>query len=285
VFDLEKKVWCEGPSLPMKWRTHASVFPCMNCMTHRVFLIGGSSGFVSTLSTVYRYEDGNYTAYPNMQISRATHKAIGFGFSTEIHVVGGGNDDAAESSSLEILKYGREWQFGPEMNQKRARMALANWQNDQLWAIGGASKESGKSTEYLDHESTKWTVGPNLGQARVEAAAAVLGNKVIVCGGRNPEDWTQILNTCEVNVVHNATTPSGNWDSSLVPPMKNRRASFTLFPYKGTLIAVGGDDEHEIEQYHPAQKKWILFGNTDKWLNTAKFTYADMPMEQFHNCA
>jgi len=182
-----------------------------------------------------------------------------------------------------------QWESGPDMNHKRRAMALATYTDGHLWAIGGIGDalDVSRTTEYLVPDKG-WLPGPNLNLERESAAAAVLeGVGLVVCGGYNPEIKTRSssLNSCEVNAnPSDGIADPNSWKFGIVPPMRVPRGRFALFPYKGMLVAVGGDDEREIEAYKPGAEKWVKFGSVPEWQRDAIFTYADLPLKDF-NCA
>ncbi len=108
-----------------------------------------------------------------------------------------------------------------------------------------------------DDASQSWKAMPNLPQPRSSHDAAVVGDRVYVCGGwtMQPGKETQWHKTMEVMDLSQAKP---EWKSVEVPFV--RRALATL-GYQGKLYCVGGMNEDggpttEVSVYDPANQTW-----------------------------
>jgi hypothetical protein len=117
----------------------------------------------------------------------------------------------------------------------------------RVYAVGSATNASGSRAAVLDPATQKWSALPSMPSGRMDALAAVVGGKLYVTGGDNPQQ-----------VVYNPST--NQWSDTASPPVSYG---------DGTAIAVVGSDmylvggcgtgvcgETTVQVYHSASDTW-----------------------------
>ncbi|CAE8608465.1 unnamed protein product [Polarella glacialis] len=118
--------------------------------------------------------------------------------------------------------------------------------------IRGAGEEHLATAEVFDWWHCRWVPLPPMSTARVGAAAALLGNLVVVAGGYN---GSMFLPLSSVEAFDPATR---SWHS--LPSLPTRRYGLALTTFDGCLYAMGGDDGVGVtaanEVYNPSTGSW-----------------------------
>jgi len=134
-----------------------------------------------------------------------------------------------------------------------ARQSRLGFGPRTLYVLGG--QESGgdeaSSVEIYDSLTNSWVAGPQLPEARCQAAAAVLDGKMYVMGGE------QLLTT--LSDVRVLDPQVGTWEA--VAPMATARQGFTSAAVGGKLYAIGGYDKRgrsqtSVEAFDPQTGVW-----------------------------
>jgi Kelch motif len=153
-------------------------------------------------------------------------------------VVVAGGVGAGGSPSVRVDAYDPktgQWASGPHLPVALTRTTLAVLGED-LWVVGGLAQEGdqlvAQSKTYRFHPGdTAWKAGPELKAARGAAAAATLGNFLVVLGGET-SDGT-VLDSVEV-----LANRGSEWKST--QPLAFGRSSATALAMNGRIYAAGG---------------------------------------------
>ena len=162
----------------------------------------GHSGSTNTLQTFVRdrgpsspfrssgtWTLGHFSPFPVQQL----HAAVLNG--SQIWLAGGltGSTEADGQGNEQdgVLRHGApQWSNGPPLPFAVHHAMMVTYR-DQLWLIGGflpsgPNLEAAASNKVLKLDATTghWVAGPSLHHARAAGAAVVVGNKIVVVGGR-----------------------------------------------------------------------------------------------------
>jgi N-acetylneuraminic acid mutarotase len=150
------------------------------------------------------------------------------------------------------------WGFGPSLPVPLNHAMMVNYQGS-LWVIGGfvprgSNPTAGDSARVwiLNKAGNRWNPGPPLRHARAAAAAAVVGNKIVVAGGRTG-DPGKLVGPTE---VYDGTS----WrDTTAIPIPGDHLGAASDGKY---LYAVGGqkltsaDITAAVQRFNPATGRW-----------------------------
>jgi N-acetylneuraminic acid mutarotase len=164
------------------------------------------------------------------------------------------------------------WAPGPALPQARAEGVVAAI-GDNIYLIGGRMPTSADAShisqhadtnrgEVLDVRSGQWKRIADAPTARNSAAAAVIGNKIYVVGGRQmvtqPNGSQRPVNVATLEVYDPA---NDRWETR--SPMPLAQGGLAAASYKGRLYAFGG------EQFVPERKvfaeAWVYDPASDRW--------------------
>jgi non-specific serine/threonine protein kinase len=152
----------------------------------------------------------------------------------------------------------REWGRGPQLPVALNHAMMVTYQGT-LWVIGGFVPRGGNPTAgdsarvlMLNQAENAWIEKPMLHHARAAGAAAVVGNKIVVVGGRTGDPGKPVT----VTEVFNGTS----WqDATAIPTPADHLAAASDGKY---LYAVGGDklstadDVAAVQRFNPATGTW-----------------------------
>jgi non-specific serine/threonine protein kinase len=153
----------------------------------------------------------------------------------------------------------RTWGSGPSLPFLVHHAMLVNYRG-QLWLIGGFlpvghNMEASASDHVLilDPAKNQWVEGPPLHHARAAGAAVVVGNQIIVIGGRTG-------GKTETEVTQTEIYNGKSWRDAPAPPVPgDHLAAVTDGTY---LYAIGGRDltpseNHKaLQRFNPATGQW-----------------------------
>ena len=152
----------------------------------------------------------------------------------------------------------REWGPGPALPIALNHAMMVAYRNT-LWVIGGfvpqgSNPTAGASAQVLvlDTVNDRWIAGPALHHPRAAGAAAVVGGKIVVVGGRTGDPGKLVPAT----EVFDGTS----WhDAAAIPDPGDHLAAASDGTY---LYAVGGDnltpsnDLAAVRRFNPATGQW-----------------------------
>ena len=153
----------------------------------------------------------------------------------------------------------RTWGSGPDLPFLVHHAMLVNY-HGQLWLIGGFlpvghNLEAAASDHVLilDPAQNRWVEGPPLHHARAAGAAVVVGDQIVVAGGRTGGKTQTEVTTTE---IYNGKS----WhDAPDIPVPGDHLAGVTDGTY---LYAIGGralsvsDNHNALQRFNPATGQW-----------------------------
>jgi len=169
------------------------------------------------------------------------------------------------------------WSEGPPLPKPVHHAMLVNY-HDQLVVIGGFHSrdndplaETSPQMLLLDTNTGEWRKGPDLGHARAAGGAAVVGDKIIVVGGRtgNPE---KLVTQTE---VYDGT----RWHDAADILMPGDHLAVTAD--SSYLYAVGGrkfnasSNVDVVQRYDPKADRWTILTHTPQPVSGAGAAIVD----------
>jgi hypothetical protein len=166
------------------------------------------------------------------------------------------------------------WDQGPPLPEPLNHAMLVTY-HDQLVVIGGFHgrghdllAETSARMLLLDNKTGKWVDGPPLGHPRGAGGAAVVGDKIVVVGGRtgNPE---QLVTQTE---VYDGTS----WRDAPDIPVPGDHLAVTAD--SSYLYAVGGrkfsasSNSDAVQRYDPQASRWTILTPTPQPVGGAGVT-------------
>jgi len=143
------------------------------------------------------------------------------------------------------------WKTGPDLPAGVQHAMAVTWKDNPI-VLGGWKTEDGKNVatdKVWRVVNGQWVELPHLLQPRAAAAAAAVGDRIIVTGGVDASG--ALLNTTEV-FDGNAWTPG--------TPIRTPRKMLAAASDDKLMYAVGGSDGNTdlatVEAYDPATKAW-----------------------------
>jgi hypothetical protein len=152
------------------------------------------------------------------------------------------------------------WALGPPLPFLVHHAMLVNYRG-KLWLIGGflprgSNMEAAASNKVLilNPAKQRWEPGPPLHHARAAGAAVVVGNQIVVVGGRSGGRFPEEVKPTE---IFNGTS----WhDAPDIPVPGDHLAAVTDGTY---VYALGGRtrvpsaNHNAVQRFDPATRKWI----------------------------
>ncbi|HTQ20305.1 Kelch repeat-containing protein, partial [Mycobacterium sp.] len=197
---------------------------------------------------------GTASLYAIQQVGAAVDK------SGRIWVAGGLTDaqDATAKTQFYDPSIG-VWTPGPNLPVQLHHAMMVSYHNT-VWVIGGfepqGSEIAGVASArvlYLNQAETAWVEGPELHHARGAGAAAVVGNKIVVVGGRTG-------GTSPKEVIPTEVFDGTSWhDAAGIPVPGDHLAAASDGTY---LYAVGGrrievtSNTAAVQRFDPATDRW-----------------------------
>ena len=201
------------------------------------------------------WQSGTDSLYATQQVGAAVDK------SGRIWVAGGLTDaqDATAKTEFYDPTIGT-WSAGPNLPVPLHHAMMVSYQNT-VWVIGGfeprGSEIIGVASArvlHLNQAQTAWVEGPELHHARGAGAAAVVGNKIVVVGGRT-------AGTSPAEVIPTEIFDGSSWhDAAGIPVPGDHLAAASDGTY---LYAVGGRrlevtaNTAAVQRFDPVADRWV----------------------------
>jgi serine/threonine protein kinase/N-acetylneuraminic acid mutarotase len=198
---------------------------------------------------------GTDSLYATQQVGAAVDK------SGRIWVAGGLTDaqDATAKTEFYDPTIGT-WSPGPNLPVPLHHAMMVSYQNT-VWVIGGFEPQGSEiigvasaRVLHLNQSQTAWVEGPELHHARGAGAAAVVGNKIVVVGGRT-------AGTSPAEVIPTEVFDGTSWhDAAGIPVPGDHLAAASDGTY---LYAVGGrrlevtSNTAAVQRFDPVADRWI----------------------------
>jgi Protein kinase domain/Kelch motif len=199
---------------------------------------------------------GHFSLFPVQQLPAAALNQ------SQIWLAGGltGSGEASDKATNKTEFYDTTlhgWSYGPDLPFPVHHAMMVNYRG-QLWLIGGflprgPNLEAAASARVLILKGGRWVPGPLLHHARAAGAAVVVGNKIVVVGGRTGGKDEQEVKTTE---IYNGKS----WhDARNIPVPGDHLAAVTDGTY---LYAIGGRklqpsaNHRAVQRFDPATNQW-----------------------------
>lgn len=223
----------------------------------------GDGTVFSSLGTFYAYRPGSSSArrLPDMPVA-ADHTAL-TQWHGDIYVFGGFTRGRASN---------RAWRYSPETKRwyelarmPRARGGLAgDVIGDRFYAVGGASSalqrhpKVYRMVDVYDFPTDTWTKAARMPTARHHLAAAAVGGRLYVVGGRSNRSMA-------LDVLERFDPATGKWEQ--LAPLPLGSGGLEAVGWKGRLLVLGGGDDGEGRWVTPAT--WSYSPETGTWARLA----------------
>jgi N-acetylneuraminic acid mutarotase len=181
----------------------------------------------------------------------------------EIWVAGGLLGSQSATNKTEFYDpTDRAWNAGPPLPFSLNHAMMVPYQGT-VWLIGGFTAQNGNVLAnasarvlILDKAKRRWVYGPSLHHARAAGAAAVVGNDIVVVGGRTGTSGPSSSQPVTTTEIFNGTS----WqDAAPIPVPVNHLAAASDGTY---LYAVGGHQITDtstmtvLQRFDPATRQW-----------------------------
>ncbi len=221
----------------------------------RVYVIGGLDGLgrASTAVEVYAPASGRWSPGPRLPEGR--HHAAAAAVGNTLYVVGGfsGLTFRPHAEVYALAATSSVWVLRAPLPAARGALT-ANVIDGKLYAYGGVDSRgvTGALTIY-DPSRDQWLSATSSPTIREHHAAAALGGKLYVAGGR------------QVGISHNLSSleiydpATGQWSSGT--PMPTARGGVGGAAFDGLFAVAGGEQSSgtfsTLEAFDPASGRWL----------------------------
>src|SRR3989338_2563000 len=230
AFDTLKRVWSEAVPLP-SGKHHAAAV----ALGDKLYVLGGYAGLnFEPTDDLWIFDKGKerWRELKSMPEPLGAMAAIGMEAYTA-------DKTTVRQETSTDVGAGVEQKLGPE--------------GDAIYVFGGTGEEGLSDKVYMyDVRRNEWEMKTRMPTAREHLAAATIGDRIFVVGGRK-KSITKNLGNLEVY------TPAKDiW--VIGPPMPTKRGGIAAATTGGRLYVFGGEDPTKtfdaVEEYDPAEKKW-----------------------------
>ncbi|MEM4232982.1 MAG: hypothetical protein QXZ19_03300 [Thermoplasmata archaeon] len=245
VFDSKLSVWRLGPQMSVKRVGHTATL----LGDGRVLVTGGDTGS-GTTGSAELIDPVKWSCVPagSMSFARSGHAAALLS-DGRVLVAGGTDWVTGVWSQAEVFDPSAgKWSPAGRMLSPRLFLSLLPLRDGDAIAIGG---DIAGTSEVYDASTNAWSNRANLTSVRNGAAAAKVGNTILVAGGLVGGKPT---NTSEIyDPARNAWSPAGE--------MSEPRARFTLSPMPGGRLLAAGSYADSVpkascEVFDPVSRTW-----------------------------
>lgn len=234
-FPPDSDTWRREPSAP-----EARVEFKATTVGRLIYLTNGQGPEGRSQSTVLVYdpERRRYRSAPDTPIALDHTAAVRYG--GDLYLIGGAQEGQPSARFLRYSPKTRRWEELSPMPRASTGLAAAVI-DDRLYAVGGGPRlfpdehvEPYTSLQIYDFETSRWTVGPDMPTARHHLAAAALGGRLYVLGGRDPDDFS-------LSAFERFVPGRNRWEA--LPPLPLGVGDLAAVSTGSAVIAIGGDEE------------------------------------------
>ena len=237
-----------------------------------------STNLVEALAVPARRPHAAAAWWPRHEAAVAVQQVNASVLDGRVWVAGGVTSSGEATASTQFYDPAiNSWDQGPPLPEPLNHAMLVTY-HDQLVVIGGFHgrghdllAETSARMLLLDNETGKWVDGPPLGHPRGAGGAAVVGDKIVVVGGRtgNPE---QLVTQTE---VYDGTS----WRDAPDIPVPGDHLAVTAD--SSYLYAVGGrkfsasSNTDAVQRYDPQASRWTILTPTPQPVGGAGVTVVE----------
>jgi len=300
VYNISSQQWCPARPLPVSKSSYASVV-----YNGKVYFIGGDLNGNCT-DDVVTFDPLTNTFQNEQPIPEKLCYARAVVAGGKMFVVGNSNFIGTKRYNRNpfLIFDGHAWTSGSikgdYFNETELQGFTLSAYKNIIYITGGGVYDHKPSDNWVSNtvvyfdtadERGSWMWGPRfpgtiIQTLRTNHAAAVLDNFLYVCGGSTIDPvpfwhWVTLDSCVKLELDENTGLPKGkewsqdsvanlsqNWSTGIEePPNPYPRTRFSLLPYNGTLLALGGTAfsggiamMDDIEQYFPNTNKWHELG-------------------------
>jgi N-acetylneuraminic acid mutarotase len=280
AYDIRNDRWSRLPALP---RARHGV--AVAAVGDAVYAIGGatSAGHLGSTKEAEVLDLSGKPAAAQSTPNLAWHGLTGapsrrqYAASTEVAgrlwLFGGiGADGRASTETAAYDRAINTWTPGPELPRPLHHAAAVNWRGDAVLIGGfvpGAELTSGQSDRVYRMRDGSWEELPPLNHPRAAAAAAVVGDKIVVVGGQADQ---KLVRQTEVFDGRRWT------DAADIPTPREHLAAASDGRY---LYALGGRDLTAaknlpaLERFDPRDDSWTPLDDMPENVGSVGAAYAD----------
>jgi N-acetylneuraminic acid mutarotase len=163
------------------------------------------------------------------------------------------------------------WEYDPAANQWQRRASMPEPRgghaavavNGRIYVVGGVRdhadpEHSAKTVLIYDPATDSWTTGAPMLVGREHLAAAAIGNRVYVVGGRETTNQSQFgSTTTNFSTLEAYDVTTNTWQQ--LSPMPTARGGLFAEAWQGRLYVFGGEFPAifaQVEEYDPATNSW-----------------------------
>ena len=237
-----------------------------------------STNLVAALAVPARRAHAAAAWWPRHEAAVAVQQINATVLDGRIWVAGGLTSSSKATASTQFYDPAiNSWEQGPPLPEPVHHAMLVNY-HDQLAVIGGfRSRDNDLLAEtsarmlLLDNNTGKWVDGPPLGHPRAAGGAAVVGDKIVVVGGRagNPEEL----------VTQTEVFDGTGWRDAadiLVPGdhLAVTADSSYLYAVGGRKFTAGSNID-VVQRYDPKADRWTILTRTPQPVSGAGAAIVD----------
>ena len=218
----------------------------------KIYVVGG----YDTRRTVWVYDIAANGWAAGPALPRGTDNVAALAADSRVYALGG---EAATAVQV-FDPVTQAWTAGPALPSVRFASAAAVL-GTRLHVVGGwnannSASASLASQAVFDLGTQTWSAGAALATARNAAAAAVLGGKLHIVGGRAPGIRANDQQSLASTEIYDPVTDQ--WTAGAALPTS--RGSLAAVTFAGRLYAFGGESagtvSNAVERYDPATGAW-----------------------------
>jgi N-acetylneuraminic acid mutarotase len=216
--------------------------------------------------------------WPRQEMPVAVQQINATELNGRIWVAGGLTSSIEPTASTQVYDpVINSWEQGPPLPEPMHHAMLVTY-HDQLAVIGGFRSRGSDMLAVtsprmflLDNKTDKWVDGPPLHHPRAAAGAAVVGNEIVVVGGRtgNPQ---QLVTQTE---IYDGT----GWHDATDIPMPGDHLAVTadsnyLYAVGGRKFSAGSNTD-VVQRYDPKADRWTILRPTPQPVSDAGAAIVD----------
>lgn len=250
----------------------------------KLYVFGGLGPGWRPKGLVYEYDPGRDTWTRKKSMPLLSHHVALAEIKGKIYVIGGFT--LPDSGPAAWQPIDNVWEYDPATDSWKALAPLPTRRgsanavvaNGKIYVIGGAGLHPGSTeaavhparphralgtNEVYDPATNKWETRSPMPTARNHAAAAGVGSKIYVIGGRLGSAF--ITRASNTDIVE-AYDPAADQWGALLAPMPTARSASSWGTFKGRIYVAGGEQRtnefqktfRAVEAYDPATNRWTI---------------------------
>jgi len=250
----------------------------------KLYVFGGLAPGWKPKGLVYEYDPGRDAWTKRRAMPLLSHHVALAELHGKIYVIGGFR--LPDSGPAAWQPIANAWEYDPAADTWKALAPLPSARgaanavavDGKIYVIGGAAPHPGSpetvvhparphrslgTNEVYDPATNSWATRSAMPTARNHAAAAAIGGKVYVAGGRLGSAFISRASNTDIVEVYD---PLADQWGSLLAPMPTARSAASWGTFKGKLYVAGGEQRtsefqktfRAVEAYDPGANRWTV---------------------------